>query len=156
MTAVVMLSTHFSLPELTVSEWAARNAVDNTPPPEALANLKRLAMALEVVRYTLGYPVIISSGYRSPIVNRMVGGVSSSYHTMGLAADFTCPQFGTPVDVARKLMGVESLMFDQLIHEFGHWVHLGLPVLGAPPRLQALSIFKPGRYLAGILDKEPS
>jgi uncharacterized protein YcbK (DUF882 family) len=74
------LSTHFTLEELTSSQWAARNGVDNTPGPAELANLKRLAQALEVVRYTLGSPVLVSSGYRSPTVNRMIGGASSSFH----------------------------------------------------------------------------
>jgi hypothetical protein len=56
--------------------------------------------------------------------------------------------------VARKLMGVEALPFDQLIHEYGRWVHLGLAVDGKTPRLQALTIFTPGRYIAGLLDEQ--
>jgi hypothetical protein len=148
------LTPHFTVEELTVSQWAARNGVDNTPGPAELANLKRLAQALEVVRYTLGAPVTVTSGYRSQVVNRMIGGVSSSAHTLGLAADFICPKFGTPLDVAKKLMGVEALLFDQLIHEYGRWVHIGLAVEGKTPRLQALTIFTPGKYLAGLLSEQ--
>lgn len=148
------LTPHFTVEELTESQWATRNGVDNTPGPTELANLKRVAQALEVVRYTLGAPVIVTSGYRNDIVNRALGGVSSSFHTLGLAADFICPGFGTPLAVAKKLMGVEALMFDQLIHEYGRWVHLGLAVEGKTPRLQALTIFTPGKYVAGLLSEQ--
>lgn len=148
------LTAHFTLEELTASQWAARNEVDNTPDAAAIENLKRLAQALEVVRYTVGVPVLVSSGYRSPQVNRMIGGVSTSFHTLGLAADFICPQFGPPLAVARKLMGVDALMFDQLILEYGRWVHLGLAVKGKEPRLQALTIFRPGRYVGGIVNEQ--
>jgi len=88
------------------------------------------------------------------VVNRMIGGVSSSFHTMGLAADFICPGYGTPLMVAKKLLGVDALMFDQLIHEYGRWVHLGLAPNGKSPRLQALTIFTPGRYVAGIISEQ--
>lgn len=148
------LSTHFTLEELITSQWAVRNGVDNTPGPQELANLKRLAQALEVVRYTLGAPVVVTSGYRNQIVNRAVGGVSSSFHTLGLAADFICPGFGPPLAVAKKLMGVEALLFDQLIHEYGHWVHIGLAAEAQTPRLQVLTIFTPGKYLAGLLGEQ--
>ena len=45
-------------------------------------------------------------------------------------------------------------MFDQLIHEYGRWVHLGLAPEGVTPRLQALTIFTPGKYLAGLLSEQ--
>ncbi len=146
------LSTHFSLAEMTASQWAARAGIENEPGSVEIENLKRLAATLELVRYALGCPVIITSGYRCPEVNRNVGGASSSMHVQGLAADFIAPGFGTPYQVAKKLMGVDAIKFDQLIHEFGRWVHLGLAVSGKEPRLQALSIFN-ARYLPGILER---
>lgn len=150
------LSPHFTLEEFCVSEWAARAGVSNIPDSEALlANLKRTAAALEVARYALGAPITVTSGYRSPEVNRAVGGVSTSAHQSGCAVDFICPGFGSPLAVAQKLMSVEALEFDQLIHEYGRWVHLGVPAPQQTARYQALSIFRPGRYLPGILDKEP-
>lgn len=149
------LSTHFSLAEFTASQWAARAGIENEPGPVELENLKRLAMTMEAVRYALGAPIIITSGYRCPEVNRNVGGASTSMHLQGLACDFIAPGFGTPYQVARKLMGVDAIKFDQLIHEYGRWVHLGLAVTGKEPRLQALSIFNAGRYLPGILERNP-
>ena len=145
------LSTHFALEELTHSEWAARAGISNDPGEVELANLKRIAAAMEIVRYTLGCPITVTSGYRCPEVNRHVGGSPTSMHLQGLACDFIAPSFGTPYQIARKMLGVEALQFDQLIHEYGRWVHLGLSV--KEPRLQALSIFTAGRYLPGILEK---
>jgi zinc D-Ala-D-Ala carboxypeptidase len=147
------LSPHFTLAEFSTSQWAARAGISNDPGPVETDNLKRLAATMELVRYSLGCPIIITSGYRCPEVNRNVGGASSSMHLQGLACDFIAPHFGTPYQVARKLMGVEAIKFDQLIHEYGRWVHLGLAVTGKEPRLQALSIFTAGRYLPGILEK---
>jgi len=147
------LSTHFTLEELTHSQWAERAGINNEPGPNELANLRRLADVLELVRYTLGAPVIVSSGYRDPIVNRAIGGSSSSHHVLGLAADFICPGFGTPAAVCRKLMSQENIKFDQLINEYNRWTHIGIPINGIAPRLQALSKFRGTRYLSGILDK---
>ena len=138
------LSTHFSLAEFTASQWAARAGIENEPGPVELENLKRLAMTMEAVRYALGAPIIITSGYRCPEVNRNVGGSSTSMHVQGLAADFICPGFGTPFQVAKKLMGVEAVKFDQLIHEFGRWVHLGLATPGTAGRKQLLTIDRAG------------
>jgi len=151
----VNLSTHFSLEELTHSEWAARAGILNEPGPVELDNLKRMAATMEIVRYALGCPVIVTSGYRCPEVNRHVGGASSSMHVQGLAADFIAPGYGSPFQIAQKLLSVEVVRFDQLIHEYGKWVHLGLAVTGKEPRLQALSIFTPGKYWPGILERNP-
>lgn len=137
-----MLTPHFSLEELTASQTAARLGLDNTPDEAALANLGRLATALEDVRILLGdRPVLISSGYRSPAVNAAVGGASSSAHTKGLAADFTCPGFGSPLAVCRALEPhFARLGADQTIHEYGAWVHLAVAAADAVPRLMALTI----------------
>ena len=147
------LSTHFTYEELTHSDWAARAGILNEPGPVELENLKRLAATMEIVRYALGCPIIVTSGYRCPEVNRHVGGASTSMHVQGLACDFIAPAFGTPYQVAMHLQEVPSLRFDQLIHEFGRWVHVGLAVTGKEPRLQTLSIFNAGRYLPGIVEK---
>ena len=138
---------------MTASQWAARAGITNDPGPVELDNLKRLAAQMEIVRYALGCPIIVTSGYRCPEVNRHVGGSSTSMHVQGLACDFIAPGFGTPYQIARHLETVPSVRFDQLIHEFGRWVHLGLAVTSKEPRLQTLSIFTPGRYLSGIIER---
>lgn len=119
------LSPNFSLDELTHSEIAVRRGIDNTPDADMLANLQMLAEGMERVRAVLGYPVPISSGYRSPEVNAAVGGSVASSHLRGLAADFTCPGFGTPRDVALALVThAGTIQFDKLILEFDKWVHI--------------------------------
>lgn len=137
----MMLSPNFALAEFTASQFATRLGIDNTPGPEALANLHRLAIALERVRAWLNRPVIILSGYRSPAVNRGVGGARRSAHLSGLAADFICPSYGKVIDVFEALR-MSGIVYDQLIAERGTWVHLAI---ADQPRHQAL-VFDGERY----------
>ncbi len=148
------ISLHFTLDELTASQMAARTGIDNTPPADVLENLRRTAMALEHVRSILGFPVMVSSGYRCPQLNAAIGGSKRSAHLRGLAADFTVPAYGSPHKIARVLAASE-LPFDQLIHEYGRWVHLGLADEGQRPRRQLLSIFAGTGYLSGIRAEAP-
>lgn len=117
------LSLYFTLDEMTASQTATRANINNTPTGEALETLKFTALQMDKVRQHLGKPVFVSSGYRSPQVNRMVGGVASSQHTKGEAVDFTCPNFGTPREVVKSLKS-SGIDFDQLILEFDRWVHI--------------------------------
>lgn len=134
---MTQLTEHFSLEEMTASQIAARRDMDNTPGPAELANLQRTAASMEIIRAILGKPVNVHSGYRSVLVNASVGGVSNSAHCKGLACDFTCPEVGSPYDVAQAvLVHADSLNFDQLILEYG-WVHFGLS--DGPPRKQTLT-----------------
>jgi hypothetical protein len=120
----MLLSPHFTLAELTISQEAARRGLDNTPTPEILDRMKTItAPGMELVRACLGAPIQVSSGYRSPKVNRAVGGASTSAHQWGWAVDFIAPGAGSPLTVARKLES-SDIEFDQLIHEFGTWVHI--------------------------------
>ena len=64
-------------------------------PEEFRSNLLRLATNLEILRDSLGKPVIITCGYRSPAHNVRVGGTSRSFHLEALAADFKCPPYAT-------------------------------------------------------------
>ncbi|MFN0163813.1 MAG: D-Ala-D-Ala carboxypeptidase family metallohydrolase [Burkholderiales bacterium] len=145
------LSPHFSLEELTASQTAAREGIDNMPDAEARHNLARLAATLEEVRTLLGgVPIIISSGYRSPALNRRVKGARASAHMTGLAADFTAPAAGTVLQVARKI-AASHIEFDQLIHEYGAWVHMGLAAADSTARRQTLSIFRGTGYLPGLI-----
>jgi hypothetical protein len=143
--ATTKLTDHFTLDEFVASQTAARMGISNIPSGQELANVQRTAETMEKVRTILGSrPVLISSGYRSPEVNRAVGGASSSAHLSGLAVDFTVPGFGDPIEICHALtphMG--ELQIDQLIHEFDSWVHLGLTTSGAP-RMMALTIDNSG------------
>lgn len=117
------LSTHFTLEELTFSQTAAREGIDNTPPPEVVARLKHTALGLEAVRVRLGVPLSVSSGYRCLALNRLLGSKDSSAHVQGDAADFIAPGFGSPATVVSSLKDA-GIAFDQLIVEFGRWVHI--------------------------------
>jgi zinc D-Ala-D-Ala carboxypeptidase len=140
-----MLSPHFSLDELTVSETAARMGWDNIPSPKALANLRSLASTLELIRYAVCAPLIITSGYRSSRVNAAVGGRVGSQHTIGCAADFICPGFSEPLGLAHSIHR-SGIPFDQLIHEFGRWVHVSVVPIESrsKPRGQVLTIDRLG------------
>ena len=118
-----MLSEHFSLDEFTASQEATRHNIKNTPSAAVVENLRMLASLLEQIRTLLGDRSIhISSGYRSLALNRYIGSHDLSAHVRGYAADFTCPAFGKPIEVAKKI-AESNLKFDQLIYE-GTWVHL--------------------------------
>ena len=120
---MIKLSEHFTLEELTFSATAQRKQIDNKPPAEVLDNMKRLAAGLEEVRAALGNkPMRINSGYRSPKLNRAVGGARLSAHMAGYAADFVCPDFGSPLKIV-KALAATGIQFDKLIQE-GTWVHI--------------------------------
>lgn len=121
------IGKHFTLAELTHSQAAARKGLKNSPDAVALESLQLLVQhVLDPLREALGRPIAVSSGYRSPLVNRAVGGASSSQHVLGQAADITVPGMHVTEVVARiRDLG---LPFDQLIDEFsdggGGWVHV--------------------------------
>ena len=135
------LSKHFSLEELTQSDTAVRLDIDNTPSEEVMDNLKFLAEKLEDVRVLLCNPMLVSSGYRSLLLNRHLGSKDTSSHVKGLAVDFISPSFGNPEAIVKTI--VESdIQYDQVILEFNRWVHLSFSK--EKPRLQSLIIDKKG------------
>lgn len=126
------LTPHFSLAELTASSTAARLGLDNTPPQELVPPLILTAEMLERIRSTLDAPVIVTSGYRGPAINRAVGGVTRSDHTRGRAADFVAPGYGSPYQIAKTLAPLVSVLgIGQLILEGvkgKRWVHVSTVV----------------------------
>jgi len=138
------MTPHFTLAEFTASNTAIRLDIDNTPTEEALKNLQILAKGLENVRTKLdGNAIRISSGYRCIELNRSVRSKDGSYHVKGLAADFTCPGYGTVNDVMRTIAN-SGIEFDQLIYEFNSWIHIGFPEEGKKARRQIFAITKNG------------
>ena len=138
------LTSHFTLEELTFSEVAQRNGWDNKPNDVELANLIRLAKFLETVREVLGSkPIMITSGLRTKKINDAVGSKDTSQHRLGCAVDFKIPGM-TPDEIVTKIVN-SSLTYDQVICEFGSWVHISVPNYeGDAPRRQALVIDKLG------------
>lgn len=112
------LSRHFTYEEMTVTH----TGLPNVPEEPQMDNLRRTANRMDAIRDLLQHPVTVSSGFRSPEVNRAVGGVSNDAHEHGYGCDFVCPRFGTPADVAREIAR-SDIAYDQLILEYG-WVHI--------------------------------
>jgi zinc D-Ala-D-Ala carboxypeptidase len=119
------LSQHFYLWEFTRSVTALNHGIDNTPPPSAIRNIRSLVVAvLEPIREELRYPITISSGYRCPELNKLIGGSLTSQHMEGEAADLQCRD---NAELFRTIM--DKTDFDQLIWEYGTdeepaWVHV--------------------------------
>lgn len=139
----MQLSKHFSLRELTTSEIAERKGLENYPTGVELDNLVRLAEKLEEVRKVIGKPIMINSAFRSIEVNAAVGGVKSSQHCLGCAADIRVPGM-TPDEVVKAIIK-SKIQYDQLIREFDLWTHISIPNLpDQTPRNQTLIIDKAG------------
>ena len=118
---------YFTLNELTASATAKRKGIDNTPDATVRANLTALvANILDPLREAYGKPIVVSSGYRSPKLNRAVGGAAKSQHVTGQAADIHTLS-DTPADNKKLFDLIQSLKlpFDQLINEYNfNWVHV--------------------------------
>jgi zinc D-Ala-D-Ala carboxypeptidase len=143
-------SSHCSLATLCHSDTAIRRGIDNQPDATARANLLSLADTLTDVAKLLGAPLTITSGFRCATLNAAVGGVEDSQHISGQAADFKCPQAGTPADIAHRIAD-SNIVFDQLILEYGRWVHLSIAAADETPRREVLHIpDKACGYLAGL------
>jgi len=123
----VILSKSFTLEDFTRSATASRLHLDNTPDAITLERLKLLAGVLEYLQGVLGVQLKISSGYRSPALNKAVGGVSTSGHCKGLAVDISATEF-TPEQLANKIF-LTGINFDQLIIEKSgskSWLHFSI------------------------------
>ncbi len=116
------VTINFSMAEVIFSQTATRRGIDNSVPPELLANIRRQAELMEKVRYELNSPIRITSWYRCRELNSVIGGAYNSAHMKGLACDFVS-SYGTPLQICKALIG--KIEFDQLIDE-GTWVHIGL------------------------------
>ena len=109
--------------ELIYSETAIKNNINNMPDINSMDNMLNLIYyCLQPVRELLGAPMIITSGYRNPLVNRLVGGVNSSQHTKGQAVDFTV--LGITPNQIISIIKTSKIEFDQLINEYDKWVHI--------------------------------
>jgi len=118
---------YFTISELTKSATASRRKIDNTPSAAVIANLTALVdNILDPLREAWGAPIIVTSGYRCVRLNAAVGGVKTSQHTLGQAADIRTVS-DKPADNKRlfDLIVKLGLHYDQLIDEYGYnWVHV--------------------------------
>lgn len=140
----IQLSPHFKLSEFLRSETASARGIDNTPSVEVVSNLQQLCInVLEPLRQYINSPaatganlpsargnrgVIISSGYRSPALNKAVGGTPTSQHMRGEAADIHIPSEAEGREWFEWIM--DHCDYHQLIWEKDtpkstrHWIHV--------------------------------
>ena len=145
---MTQLTEHFSLEELTHSDTALAQGIDNTPPAVALGSLVEVAAGLERIRTKLGVPIRVTSGYRCPKLNDAIHGVHHSAHEEGYAADFTAAGFGNPKEIVQTL-AESGLEFDQLIQE-GTWVHVSFaPTMRKQVLTAHFALGKPTTYTLG-------
>jgi len=124
-----MISKHISNKESMYSRTALRRGIDNTPTKEHKENMIKLAEEVfEPLRACVGGPIKINSFYRSPELNKAIGGSSKSQHCNGQAIDID-DTFGRMSNAEMYEFIKENLDFDQMIWEFGddsnpNWVHV--------------------------------
>lgn len=132
---MIHLSKNFTLEELTKSQTALRNGLDNTPNEAQIDNLRFVAqIILQPVRDMFGVGFAPSSTFRSTIVNRLSGSSDVSQHRLGEATDFEVPGVSN-LTVANWMKS--NLEFDQLILEFhtpgdpnSGWIHCSVKRIG--------------------------
>ena len=116
---------YFTIAELCKSDTADRLGIDNRLPKDLLPNVENLITeVLDPLREWYWKPITVNSGFRSPALNKAVGGSATSDHMKGRAADITG---GSPAENKKLFNLVQSLNlpFDQLIDEKNFaWVHV--------------------------------
>ena len=124
-----MISEHISYKEGVHSNTAIRRGIDNTPNDEQLNNMELIAEKIfEPLREWVGGHIKINSFFRSPELNKAIGGSSKSQHCKGQAMDID-DTFGKATNAEMYNWIKENLDFDQMIWEFGdddnpNWVHI--------------------------------
>ena len=124
-----MISKHISFKEATISRTATRLDIDNEPNKEQLTNMKLVAeKVFEPLRKWVGGPIKINSFFRSPKLNKAIGGSSKSQHCKGYAIDLD-DTFKHKTNAEMFNWIKDNLNFDQMIWEFGddnnpNWVHV--------------------------------
>jgi len=143
------ISKSFVLDEFLVSQTAERNGIDMAPPDDVMENLHILVnTCLQPLRDSLGSVIYISSGYRPMVLNTLIGGSKTSAHMTGSAADFNCVGY-TPLEVCARAVEL-CLPYDQIIQEFGRWIHIGI---SGNPRKEELTAYRRDgktRYALGL------
>ena len=120
---------YFSISELTSSATALREGIDNTPTESAYHLLHVLVeQLLDPIREAWGEPIVVSSGYRCPELNALVGGAQYSHHLLGCAADLIAGNRADHRRLFKLIVQMEQtgqIRFTQLIAEDNYrWLHI--------------------------------
>jgi len=124
-----MISKHISYKEGVYSITAIRKGINNEPNEEQLSNMKIVAEKIfEPVRIHFNTPIKVNSFFRSPDLNKAIGGSTKSQHCKGQAIDID-DTYGNVTNAEMYYWIKENLDFDQMIWEFGdddnpNWVHV--------------------------------
>ena len=142
---------YFTITELCYSDVAKNKGIDNSPTTDVRANLVTLVNnLLDPLREAWKSPIKVTSGYRCGVLNRAVGGSTTSAHLYGCAADIV-PLNGKIAEFkefCRDYFGNRRHLFDQVILEDNgksEWVHIGLKTKDGRKRGQLME-FKNNRY----------
>ena len=125
----MMLSKNLSLVEVMKSATAIKHGIANEPSSKHLTNLKAVATNIfQPCRDYFGKPLAVTSGYRSPKLNELIGGSKRSQHSKGEALDLDAQVYGGFTNAELFHYIKDNLDFDQLIWEFGNdeepdWIH---------------------------------
>lgn len=117
------MNLNFSMSELVHSDTAVKYNINNMPDINSMdCMLDLIYFVLQPLRTKLNKPIKINSGYRNAQVNKLVGGVSTSQHSKGQAADIIV----TGMSVSQLITFIKNsgIEYDQLINEYDKWVHI--------------------------------
>lgn len=124
------MSKYFRLSELTYSETAYKNKIDNTPNQEEREHLEELMEFMDGFRAYWGGPLLVSSGFRCEALNTLVGGAKNSSHRYGWGVDFV-PANNKKMECYEKFQEyLKDKEFDELLLERNSrgkiWLHFAL------------------------------
>ena len=121
---------YFTLKEFERSSVADKYNIDNTIPKELVPHIEELIDFLNPIREAWGKPIIVTSGYRCNELNKKVGGVSNSAHTIGYGVDLVSGDFSMFSNFIKSyFQSHPEVKFDQVIIERSgksQWIHIGL------------------------------
>lgn len=127
------LTPHFTLEELT----ATKTGLSNIPNVSQTNQLRKLCRdILEPIREKIDMPILVNSGFRSPEVNKVVGGVSTSQHLLGQAADIIVPNYIDSLSYLHLYNLISNMVINGklnvgqcILYKKSHFIHVSLPSL---------------------------